>query len=109
MELQGRLETLKREGIAVAALSYDPVDVLADFGARRRITFPLLSDPEHKLADFFGVYGEREWQGKKYMGLARDTFLVDPQGKVVRAFRGVNPVTTSEETYEAVKALTQPS
>ena len=44
MELQGRLETLKREGLGLVAVSYDPVPVLADFATRRGITFPLLSD-----------------------------------------------------------------
>ncbi len=65
----------------------------------------LRSDPDHALADFFGVYGEREWQGKKFMGLSRDTFLIDPDGVVRRAFRGVDPLTTAQETYAAVEAL----
>ena len=46
MELQGRLETLTREGLGLVAVSYDPVAVLADFTSRRGITFPLLSDLE---------------------------------------------------------------
>ena len=46
MELQGRLETLTREGLGLVAVSYDPVPVLADFTSRRGITFPLLSDLE---------------------------------------------------------------
>ena len=56
MELQGRLEPLKRQGVGVAAVSYDPVAVLADFSARRGITFPLLSDPESLTIKRYGIF-----------------------------------------------------
>lgn len=56
MELQGRLEALKRQGVAVAAVSYDPVAVLADFSARRGITFPLLSDPGSLTIKRYGIF-----------------------------------------------------
>jgi peroxiredoxin Q/BCP len=94
-------------GVKVLGVSLDDIPSHAAFEQKFSLNFPLLSDPEHKLADFFGVYGEREWQGKKFMGLSRDTFLIDPSGKVVRALRGVNPQSTSQETYEALKTLVQ--
>jgi peroxiredoxin len=56
VELQGRLEALTRQGVAVAAVSYDPVAVLADFSARRGITFPLLSDPGSLTIKRYGIF-----------------------------------------------------
>jgi hypothetical protein len=56
VELQGRLELLKRQGVAVAAISYDPLAVTADFSARRGITFPLLSDPGSQTIKRYGIF-----------------------------------------------------
>ena len=92
-------------GVKVYGVSLDDLASHEAFTSKYELNFPLLSDPDHQLADFFGVYGEREWQGKKFNGLSRDTFLIDPTGKVARAFRGVNPMSTAQETYDAVKAL----
>ena len=55
MELQDRLDELDAAGIGVAAISYDPVDVLAEFAERRGITFPLLSDPDSATIEAFGI------------------------------------------------------
>ena len=94
-------------GVKVFGVSLDDLDSHAAFRDKFSLNFPLISDPNHALADFFGVYGEREWKGNKFMGLSRDTFVIDPSGKVVRTFRNVNPLTTSQETYDVVKALVQ--
>jgi peroxiredoxin Q/BCP len=99
-------EKFRALGVALYGVSLDDMTSHEAFAGKFSLNFPLLSDPEHKLADFFGVYGEREWKGKKFMGLSRDTFLIDPQGKVARAFRGVDPLTTAQETYAAVQQLT---
>ena len=72
-------------------------------GCRIEFTIPgRLSDPDHQLADALGVYGEHQVKDFKYTGLSRDTFLIDPEGKVARAFRQVDPERTSQDTYEAV-------
>lgn len=93
-------------GVKLFGVSLDDLSSHDSFAKKFSLNFPLLSDPEHKLADFFGVYGEREWQGKKFMGLSRDTFLIDPDGRVARVWRKVDPLTTSAATYAAVKELT---
>jgi peroxiredoxin len=56
VELQGRLEALNRQGVSVAAVSYDPVAVLADFSVRRGISFPLLSDPGSLTIKRYGIF-----------------------------------------------------
>ena len=55
MELQGRLEELRGQGLGVAAISYDSEAVLADFSQRRGITFPLLSDDDSSVIEAFGI------------------------------------------------------
>ena len=99
-------EKYRELGVKLFGVSLDDLTSHDAFASKFSLNFPLLSDPEHKLADFFGVYGEREWQGKKFMGLSRDTFLIDPEGKVAIAWRKVDPLTTSAATYAAVKELT---
>jgi peroxiredoxin Q/BCP len=98
-------EKFRALGVGLYGVSLDDLTSHEAFATKFSLNFPLLSDPEHKLAEFFGVYGEREWNGKKFMGLSRDTFLIDPEGKVARAWRGVDPLTTARETYEAVQQL----
>ena len=55
MELQDQLETLKEQGLGVAAISYDSVEVLSDFAQRRGITFPLLADDDSSVITEFGI------------------------------------------------------
>jgi peroxiredoxin Q/BCP len=98
-------QKFKELGVKVYGVSLDDIASHEAFTEKYSLNFPLLSDPDHQLADFFGVYGEREWKGKKFNGLSRDTFLIDPKGKVARAFRAVDPTTTTQETFEAVKTL----
>jgi peroxiredoxin Q/BCP len=92
-------------GAQVFGVSLDDLSSHDAFVRKFSLNFPLISDPEHKLADFLGAYGEREWQGKKFMGLSRDTFVIDPHGRVARAFRKVDPLSTAGDTYEALQTL----
>ncbi len=95
----------KQLGVKLLGVSLDDIKSHEEFRDKFHLNFPLISDTEHKLADFLGVYGEREWNGKKYMGLSRDTFLLDPNARVVKAFRAVDPTSTVATTYEAIKKL----
>lgn len=83
MELQGRLAEIRNAGLGVAAISYDPVSTLADFSARRGITFPLLSDPGSETIKRYGLLNttvdpKNALYGYPFPG----TFIVDRQGVV---------------------------
>lgn len=95
----------KELGVKLFGVSMDDIVSHEEFREKFHLNFPLISDPDHQLADFLGVYGEREWKGKKYMGLSRDTFLLDPQARVAKAFRAVDPSATVGQTYEEIKKL----
>ena len=91
-------------GARVYGISLDGLEEHASFREKYGLNFPLLVDTKDGLCAALGVYREQEWKGKQYMGLARDTFLVDPQGNIARLWRQVNPDTTMGETLAELKS-----
>ena len=87
MELQGRLDQLTREGFGLAAVSYDPVPVLADFASRRGITFPLLSDEGSALIKQYGIFNTTVAPDSPTYGIPfPGTFILDAKGVVTSRF-----------------------
>ena len=84
-DFRDSLASLKRAGYDVVGISPDPVDKLAKFAAAEGLDFPLLSDPDHAVADAYAAWGEKKNYGKTYQGLIRSTVVVDPEGKVAVA------------------------
>lgn len=76
----------------VFGVSADDISSHEKFSAKFSLNFPLLADPEHKMLENYGVWGEQEWQGKKYMGIARTTVVVDEKGQIAKVYKNVNPV-----------------
>jgi peroxiredoxin Q/BCP len=69
----------------VLGISPDPVAKLAAFAAEEALSFPLLSDEDHAVAEAYGAWGEKKNYGRTYQGLIRSTIVVDPEGKVAVA------------------------
>lgn len=87
MELQSRIDELTRRGLGVAAISYDPPAVLADFAGRRGITFPLLSDPGSATIAAYGLLNTTVPKGSPADGIPfPGTFVLDRQGRVTDRF-----------------------
>ena len=76
---------------ALFGVSVDPVQSHLDFIDKYGIPFPLLSDPDHKLVEAYGVWVEKERDGKTYMGTERTTFVIGPDQKVAAVLRRVDP------------------
>ena len=96
---------LQQAGIAVIGVSEDDVDSHEQFAEKYDLPFPLVADPEREVLDAYGVYGERNMYGNTFMGTARTTYLIDPDGVIRHVFK--RPRTgdhTSEilRKYEAV-------
>src|SRR5918999_1219430 len=72
----------EREGIKVLGVSLDDERSHQKFAAKYDLPFTLLADTDHAVADAYGVYGEKSFMGKKYMGVDRKTFLIDEEGKI---------------------------
>jgi peroxiredoxin Q/BCP len=77
----------------------------ARFAKKYDLNFPLLADPDHEVADKYGVWQERSMYGRKFMGVARTTYLIDRDGKVARRWDKVKVDGHAEEVLEAVNAL----
>lgn len=97
------LEQFTQAGIQVLGVSTDDLVSHDAFITKFSLNFPLLADTEHKLSEALGVYGDQTWGEKTYKGLSRDTFLVNPDGKIAEVWRKVNATTTMEETLAAAK------
>jgi thioredoxin-dependent peroxiredoxin len=84
-DFRDSLSSLAAAGFAVLGISPDSPAKLAKFAERDGLTFPLLSDPDHKVLDAYGAYGEKMLYGKKSVGVIRSTFVVDKNGKIEKA------------------------
>ena len=80
---------LSEAGFAVLGISPDSPAKLAKFRDRDGLTFPLLSDPDRKVLQAYGAYGEKMMYGKKSVGVIRSTFVVGTDGKIEQALYGV--------------------
>jgi peroxiredoxin Q/BCP len=77
----------------------------AKFATKHGLTFPLLADAEHAVAEKYGVWQEKNRYGRKYMGIVRTTYLIGPDGRVARRWDKVKVDDHAAEVLEAVKAL----
>jgi peroxiredoxin Q/BCP len=96
-----KAELLEKNVVAVG-VSTDPVKSLAKFVERDQLNFMLLSDPEHQLAEAFGVWGEKKFMGKIYDGIHRISFLIEQNGVISQVF---DTFKTSNHHEVVLKAL----
>lgn len=82
--LRDNYQQLLDAGYQVIGVSADPAAQHQKFIEKNSLPFPLISDPEHKLLEAFGVWGEKSMYGRKYMGTFRTTFIISPEGTVER-------------------------
>ncbi|HEV7167686.1 MAG TPA: thioredoxin-dependent thiol peroxidase [Micrococcaceae bacterium] len=81
-DFRDSLARLAAAGFAVVGVSPDPADKLARFAADEALTFPLLADTDHAVAEAFGAWGEKTNYGRSYEGLIRSTIVLDAEGTV---------------------------
>ena len=93
---------LGKQGIIVYGISPDNVESHQKFSAKYKLPFPLLSDPDHKVAERFGVGVEKNMYGKKSMGIARTTFVIGGDGKVAEVIAKVNTEAHAEQLLEVL-------
>jgi thioredoxin-dependent peroxiredoxin len=89
-------------GAVVLGVSRDPVERIARFDDKHSLGFPLLSDADHDVAEAYGVWVEKSMYGRKFMGMQRATFVIDPKGKVTHVFPKVSPKTHDEQVLAAL-------
>jgi thioredoxin-dependent peroxiredoxin len=93
-----------RRGAVVLGVSPDDEQAHRRFKEKFSLPFTLLADPDHAVAEEYGVWSERSYAGKTYMGINRSTFVIDADGTVKRALYGVKPDGHAELVLEALAA-----
>jgi len=92
-------------GAAIIGISPDTVRKHANFRARHDLGIILAADPERKAIEAYGTWKEKSMYGRKYMGVERSTFLIDPQGKIARLWRKVRVKRHAREVLETLRDL----
>ena len=95
----------REAGARVLGVSPDTVEDVKKFAGKFDLDFTLLADADHGVAEAYGAWGERSMYGKKYMGVQRSTFLIDPEGKIARVFPKVSPKTHDDVVLGALAEL----
>lgn len=85
--LRDNTELLDEHGIVVIGVSPDGPDSHEKFATKHELGFPLLPDPDRKIIEAYGVWGEKKNYGKTFMGLQRTTFLIDEDGVIQHVFK----------------------
>jgi peroxiredoxin Q/BCP len=93
---------IKSRGAIVLGVSADSVDSHKKFKSKFELNFPLLADPDKKMIENYGVWKEKSMYGRKYMGIERTTFVIDPQGKISHIFPKVKVAEHYDEVLEAL-------
>ena len=84
-------------------ISPDAPEAQKKFSDKLNLSYPLLSDPDHKVADAFGVWGEKKLYGKTYMGIIRSSFLIDEKRKIQHVWYKISPKNTVPELMKVLK------
>jgi len=91
----------KRRNIRILGVSVDSEASHSKFTAKYKLPFTLLADRDHAIADAYGVYGEKKFMGRTYMGVKRITYLIDEKGKIKKVFEKVKPEEHAQEVLDA--------
>ena len=95
----------RKAGAEIVGVSRDSVASHEKFKAREALPFTLLSDEKEEVCKLFDVIKEKSMYGRKYLGIERSTFLIDPKGVLRREWRKVKVPGHAEEVLEAAKSL----
>ena len=93
----------RKAGAVVLGVSPDDVVSHVKFKKKFELPFPLLADPDHAVAERYGVWGEKSMYGRKYLGIHRTTFVIDEEGRIVKVFERVKPKGHAAEVLEALR------
>lgn len=90
---------------AVVGISKDSAGSHKKFADKHSLNFTLLSDPEHQVIEAYGAWGPKKFMGKEFLGIKRNTYLINPSGQIVKEYEGVNPKTHVGEILHDLKQL----
>jgi peroxiredoxin Q/BCP len=95
----------KIPGAVVLGISKDKIDSHKMFAEKYKLDFPILSDPTLLAIKEYGAFGKKKFMGKEFEGVLRMTFLINPEGEIVKKYEKVNPLVHAEEIIRDLKSL----
>jgi len=105
LDFTALLPQFKVQGAYVFGLSPDGVDKHCKFKQKHALGVTLLADEEKTVLQAYGVWGEKSMYGRKYMGVERSTFLIDPEGKIAEIWRNVKVPDHAKNVLAALEKL----
>lgn len=93
----------KKRGIKILGVSPDKEASHRKFAEKYKLPFTLLADTDRSIAEAYGVWGEKKFMGRTYLGVLRTTFLIDEKGKIKKIFPKVKPDEHASEVLDAFK------
>ena len=100
--VRDHLPDLEDKGIVSLGISPDAEKQQKSFDEKYNLSFPLLADTDHTVAEAYGVWGEKSMYGKKYMGIIRSSFLIGEDGTLINSWYKVKPLDTVPNALESV-------
>jgi thioredoxin-dependent peroxiredoxin len=94
----------EKSDTVLLGISPDTVKAQQKFAVKYDLPMQLLADAEHTIAEKYGVWVEKSMYGRAYMGVSRETFVIDPEGKIKHIFRKVKPENHAAEVLEFLNA-----
>jgi peroxiredoxin Q/BCP len=102
-DFRDNLNRIAKTGAAVLGVSADSIESHRKFKEKQGLNFPLLSDPERKTIEAYGVWQEKSLYGRKFMGIVRSTFIIDGKGSIAKVFPKVKVAGHVDEVLAALK------
>ena len=96
-------DDLDAENLVVLGVSADDLDSHQQFIDKFHLNFPLLADVDRTCIDAYGVWGEKKLRGQRMVGIIRKTFLINEEGKIMKAWHEVQPEGHAEEILQVVQ------
>jgi len=102
-EFRDAWSDVKRTGAVVLGVSPDTAASHKKFKTKFKLPFPLLADPDHKVAERYGAWGERSMYGRRFQGILRTTFVIGPDGRILKVFERVKPKGHAAQVLESLQ------
>lgn len=96
-------QSLLNKGLDVIGVSVDNEKSHQKFISKYQLPFPLIADTDHKIVEAYGVWVEKNLYGKKYMGTARKTFLIDKEGRILKIIGKVDTKNSSQQVLDLIQ------
>jgi peroxiredoxin Q/BCP len=101
-EFRDHTKAIDKSGAVVLGVSPDSVESHKRFREKYGLDFRLLADPDHKVAEAYGVWQRKSMYGRKYWGIVRTTFVINERGRIARIFEKVKPAGHAAEVLAAL-------